>query len=157
MAHCVTGYFPVFWRIIVPSSSPVNCLNLEEGTTMLPNVTNHLPTNTASHPKKVKSSIKLLWEPQSCINTLEPSVNYSQCTLLISENQRPTSAIVKNVNYGTFWYRPQLVHSVMIHVQLCPLKCECKFLYPNVHIPPTQTFETDAYHICMTRDVCRLC
>lgn len=69
-------------------------------------------------------------------------------------NQSPSSTITENVNYGTFYYIPQLVHSVMIHVQLCPLKCEGKFLYHNVHILPTQTSVTDSYHVCMTRDLC---
>jgi len=69
-------------------------------------------------------------------------------------NQSPSSTIAKNVNYGTFWYIPLLAHTVMIQIQLCPLKCEGKFLYHNVHILPTQTSATDSYHICMTPDLC---
>jgi len=36
----------------------------KEGTTVLQNIRNHSPNNTASHPRRHESSATLLWELQ---------------------------------------------------------------------------------------------
>jgi hypothetical protein len=121
---------------------------------ILQNVTKHLPTNTVPHPRQLKSSLNC------CQNHSLALTLYSQVSTTVNAHchaQKAKDQQAPDVNYDTFWYISQLVHRVMIHVQLCPLKCESKFLYPNVHIPSTQTSETDSYHVCVTQNLQHLC
>jgi hypothetical protein len=53
--HCwVGGWLPTFKTINVPSSSGQ----------MLQNTGDHTPNNTASHPRRLESSERSLWEPK---------------------------------------------------------------------------------------------
>jgi hypothetical protein len=48
-------YFLTFWTAILPSTF---CMALpkHEGTTILQNITNYLPSDRASHPRRLQSS-----------------------------------------------------------------------------------------------------
>jgi len=52
-----------FPSVLKENGALISTSQLPDPWTILPNVTNHLPTNTVPHSRQLKSSLKLLWEP----------------------------------------------------------------------------------------------
>jgi hypothetical protein len=70
-ADLLVVWFPTFWRIMVPSSSGSGSTRwgifyfVDEGSMILQNPGTYTPKNTSSYTRKIESSIKSLWEPQT--------------------------------------------------------------------------------------------